>query len=674
MRICFLAFIISLQVAAAGRAIAASPLDPLSAKEIAIAVQLMKADPRLADAAFPLISLAEPPKADVLAWTPMKPFPRQAYAVVMTPKGTFEVHVDLQAKRLVSVTERADAEAPITISEVESVSIVLSNPEFQEGLKKRGITDFKPLFCAPWSTGYYGIPEYEGKRIVKVGCFDTRKTTTNLFGWPIERLYAIVDLREHKVLSVRDDGVVPIAGGDRNFTEAAVRQMPGGRVRAPRKPTLLAQPQGSNIRIDGHDIAWGNWRFHARVDGRVGTVISLARWLDTQKQKPQLRSVLYEGYLSEMFVPYMDADYGWYSRTFLDTGEYGAGLLATPLKPGIDCPASARFLPAVLNDDKGRPFTTPNAMCLFERSTGAPIWRHSEVINHTYEGRANTELVVRMASTIGNYDYIFDWVFNDAAEIEVRVGATGIDALKGVASRSMDDAGAAADTRYGTLVAPNLVAVNHDHYFNFRLDLDVDGPANSFIRDVYTPVTLPPDSPRRSLYIVEPQIAMTEKNAQMDTHAPARFRVANEAKKNAVGNPVSYDVAIANHAKLLLDPEDSPAKRAQFLQHDLWVTPLDPDERHAAGEFVYESHGGGGLPAWTAENRPIRDRDIVVWVNLGMHHLTRAEDLPVMPTVWHSFTLRPHNFFDRSPAIDLPSGTAAPAAPRATKPQPTTQP
>jgi len=51
-------------------------------------------------------------------------------------------------------------------------------------------------------------------------------------------------------------------------------------------------------------------------------------------------------------------------------------------------------------------------------------------------------------------------------------------------------------------------------------------------------------------------------------------------------------------------------------------------------------------------------------VNIGMHHLTRAEDLPVMPTVWQSFTLRPHNFFDRNPAIDLRTG-AAPAHKRA---------
>jgi primary-amine oxidase len=621
------------------------PLDPLTPDEIRTAVQAARGDGRLATAAFPSITLQEPAKADMLAWQPGHVLARQVRMQAMTVDRTYELVIELTTKRIASVVERTGVEPSIMLSEIDAVKLVLSNAEFAAGLQKRGVTDLTRVFCAPFTAGFYGKPEHQGKRLVKVGCFDTRRSTTNLFAWPIERLYALVDLRRREVLSVTDYGVVPIAEGDYNYTEAAV-----GGLRDPRKPTMLAQPGGPNFHLDGHQVTWGKWSFHARVDPRVGTVISLARWQDARGP----RSVMYQGYLSEMFVPYMDADYGWQTRTYFDTGEYGAGALASPLKPGVDCPATASFLPAVFGDDKGEPLTTPNALCVFERSGGDPIWRHYEVLNQTYEGRSNVELVVRMATTIGNYDYLFDWIFNDAAEIEVRVGATGIDALKGVASRRMGDATAADDTRYGTLVAPNIVAVNHDHYFNFRLDVDVDGPGNSFNHDVYRPVQLPPDSARRSLYVVEPQIAASEKAAQLDAHnGPARWRVLNERRTNEVGNPVSYEVLAANHARLLLDPDDWPARRARYLQHDVWVTPYAPEERYAGGEYVLASRGDDGLAVWAARDRAIRNQDIVVWINLGMHHLTRAEDLPVMPMIWHSFKLRPHNFFNRNPAIDL---------------------
>jgi primary-amine oxidase len=635
----------TLVLVAAPALVSAHPLDPLTPDEIRAAARIARTDLRLSTAQFASILLNEPAKAAVIAWRPGQSLPRQARLLAMTPAALFEVVADLTAGRVVSIIERKGVEPPVMASEFEAAKVVLTNPEFRAALARRGVTDMEKLFCSPMTAGYFAIPEHAGKRVVKVGCYDLRRTTTNMWGWPIERLYAIVDLRERKVLSVADGGVVPIADVEQNFTEAAA-----GTLRPARKPTAIGQPQGPNFTVNGNEISWGNWRFHARVDGRVGTVISVARWQDGNT----LRSVLYQGYLSEMFVPYMDADYGWYSRTYFDTGEYGAGTMATPLKPGVDCPAASAFVTATIGDDKGEPITTPNALCIFERDSGDPIWRHAEPLNQTYEGRPNVELVVRMAAAVGNYDYLFDWVFNDAAEINVRVGATGIDSVKGVATRVMTDATAAADTRYGTLVAPNLVAVNHDHYFNFRLDLDVDGPTNSFDRDVYRPVTLPAGSPRRSLYVVEPTIAATENGADLSMgHEPSKFRVVNEARKNGVGNDVSYEVLFANHATLLLDPEDWPAKRASFLKHDLWVTPYTPSERYAGGEYMFQSDGSDGLAAWAARDRSIRNQDIVVWVNIGMHHLTRAEDLPVMPTVWHSFTLRPHNFFDRNPAIDL---------------------
>jgi primary-amine oxidase len=625
------------------------PLDPLTTDEIRAVVQIAKADARFTAAAFPLVALDEPPKADVLAWRPGHPFVRLARVQAMTADGFYELLIDVAARRIVSAIEQHGAEPSITLSEIEGTRIVLSNAEFKAGLQKRGITDLTKVFCAPFSAGYYGSPSQEGKRLVKVGCFDTRRSTTNVFGWPIERLYALVDLRRMAVLSVSDYGVVPISDGDLNYDAAAIKT-----TREARKPTILSQPLGKNVRVDGHEVTWGNWRFHVRIDPRVGTAISLASWRDGQSW----RSVLYQGYLSEMFVPYMDSDYGWQSRTYFDTGEYGAGVLASTLKPGIDCPDTVIFLAADFATDKGEPFTTPNAACVFERSGGDPIWRHFEAVNQTYEGRPNVELVVRMAAAIGNYDYLFDWIFNDAAEIEVRVGATGIDALKGVATRTMSDATAIADTKFGTLVAPNLVAVNHDHYFNFRLDLDIDGPTNSINRDVYRPLQLPSDSARRSVYVVERQIPDTEKAAVLDTHHdPVRLRVIDEHRTNAVGNPASYEVLAFNHAQLMLDANDWPAKRAAFLQHDMWVTPYQPEERYAGGRYMLGSHGDDGLAVWAARNRAIRNQDVVVWVNLGMHHLTRAEDLPVTPMMWQSFKLRPNNFFDRNPSIDLRAET-----------------
>jgi primary-amine oxidase len=85
----------------------------------------------------------------------------------------------------------------------------------------------------------------------------------------------------------------------------------------------------------------------------------------------------------------------------------------------------------------------------------------------------------------------------------------------------------------------------------------------------------------------------------------------------------------------------------------LWVTPQRADERYAAGMYPTLSKPGEGLPKWTSANRPIDNRDIVVWYTFGMHHVVRSEDWPVMPVAWYGFELRPFDFFDRNPALNL---------------------
>jgi primary-amine oxidase len=46
--------------------------------------------------------------------------------------------------------------------------------------------------------------------------------------------------------------------------------------------------------------------------------------------------------------------------------------------------------------------------------------------------------------------------------------------------------------------------------------------------------------------------------------------------------------------------------------------------------------------------------DIVAWYTVGFHHVPRVEDWPQMPTMWHTFSLRPFGFLNKNPTMDLP--------------------
>jgi primary-amine oxidase len=237
------------------------------------------------------------------------------------------------------------------------------------------------------------------------------------------------------------------------------------------------------------------------------------------------------------------------------------------------------------------------------------------------------------------------------------VGSTGVVSVKGVAGRSAAERtpGRPADDAYGRFVAEHTVAVNHDHFFCFRLDLDVDGPENAFVFDRLKTETLPAGNPRRSVWVVDPRRAERESEAKLGPHdGEGLWRFLSSRARGPLGYPTSFELRPGHGAATLLLPEDYPQRRAGFTRHALWVTPYQEGEVFAAGEYTTQSREDGGLPAWTKADRPIADTDIVAWYTLGMHHVVRAEDWPVMPTVTHSFELRPFDFFARNPALDLP--------------------
>jgi primary-amine oxidase len=623
-----------------------NPLDALTADEINRTVEILNAAKQVnADTRFPTITLLENPKAEVLRWSPGQPFERRARADYLNGNRLFEAAVNLTTGKVDSVTEVKDRQSSILFEEFLGASeVVKKDPRWRAAMARRGITSFDNIICAPLTVGPVIDEKYRGLRLLKVPCFDKTGAVNNVYGRPIEGLLAIVDVRKGAVVDVVDEGVVPIPTAIPSEAYDAATS-----TRKPTKPVQIVSPQGPNYTIDGSVISWDKWNFHLRVDKRLGPVMSRITYRDGN----QKRQVAYQLSTAEMFVPYMDPSQTWAYRAYMDIGEYGFGALSSPLKPGSDCPVNATFLDAVVSDDHGKPLTLKNVVCVFERDTGDPLWRHYEFFTDSHESRPNVELVVRMAPEVGNYDYLLDYAFNRNGEIEVRVGAYGIIATKGVATRNMHDPTAAADTQYGTLVAPNLVGVNHDHFMSFRVDLDVDGQDNRLVEDKFVKRTLSGNPLRRSLWQIERSVVGTE-GAIETMHEPAWFRVESSSRENSLGNPTSYQLMPGHSDLSLLDPEEPQQQRASFSGSALWVTRYKPDENFAAGTYPNQNRMVEGLPKFVADHESVANTDLVLWYTVGFHHQTRSEDYPVMPAMWHSFTLRPFNFFDRNPGLDVP--------------------
>ena len=458
-------------------------------------------------------------------------------------------------------------------------------------------------------------------------------------GGPIEGLTILWDGNDKKVLRVIDTGAVPVPQVEANYDLAPLR--------AAASPMKVEQPMGPGFRLDGQSVGWEKWSLHFRIDRRTGLVVTNVGYQDGDR----VRSILYEGSLSEIFVPYMDPGERWFAKTFFDAGENVR--FSSSLETGEDCPENAVYFGQVYANWKGLPRLKPRAACLFEQPAGYMAWRHDGAV---VESRKMRELVLRTIGTFGNYDYVFDWIFEQNGTIRVRVGATGFDEAKAVKSRTAVEDASGEGSLYGRFIAENTVGVDHDHFFSFRLDFDVDGKANSFVRDKLQVKRLPAGSLRKSLWVAEAETAKTEEQAKarMTTEQPEIWRVINPNVKSPLGYPVGYEVMGGENAMSLLVPEDYPQKRAGFTDYQVWVTPYRENERYAAGDYPMQSKGGDGLPAWTKANRAIENTDIVLWYTIGFHHVPHAEDWPVLPTIWHEFELRPCNFFSRNPALDLP--------------------
>lgn len=625
------------------------PLDPLASGEFRAVVRALGREHGVGEGwRYASIELVEPSKAAVAAFDRDGVVPERRALVVCFERAsnrTYKAEVSLSADAVVSWAQVPDVQANFTIDEWEESDAALrAHPEVIAALARRGITDLSLVFMDTWTYGAVVMPEkYRDRRLGWSDAWVRSEAGANPYAGPVNGFHCLIDMNTMELLEIEDSFTVetPSIMGEyvpRHIPERIRR----ASTREPLRPLNITQPEGPSFTLDGHLLRWQNWSLRIGFNHREGMTLHQVTYNDAGR----VRSVAHRMSFAELFVPYRDHCVDHYRRTAFDIGEWGIGFMTTSLSLGCDCLGEIRYLDAELHNSAGEPLTIANAICIHEEDN-AVLWKH--VDHHDgAEVRRMRRLTISFHVTVANYEYLVYWRLYQDGSIECEVRATGIMVV------SHFPAGGAHP--HGTLVDERTYAPFHQHFLVARLDMDIDGTENTVYATETEIVPTGPDNPYG--------LSLRQKNTPLRTEAEGKqdmnfatqraWKVVNDNVRTGLGVAPAYKVVPGGAIPSMFAPDSPILARCGAIEHTLWVTPNSPEERWPAGEFVTQSAGGLGLPEWTAANRPIENTDVVLWYVIGIHHIPRPEDWPIMPVDTVNFWLKPVGFFDRNPALDVP--------------------
>ena len=620
----------------------AHPLDPLRVDEINKAASIVKEKAGLGDhLLFETIVLSEPSKEDVLAFKLGTEISREAFVVVLNYKKeeVYELDISLKTENILRCEHIPGVQPAFIFEDFEEwESKMTHDPAFVEALKKRGINDPDLVMIDPWPISNFDVEGERGKRLAIGRCWVRREKGDNGYARPIEGLSPILDLNKNEIMEIHDFGVVPIPPNDGNYAARYQKEF-----RTDIKPIEITQPEGPSFVVNGNEVKWQKWQMRIGYTPREGLVLHTISYEDGGTVRP----IIYRAALSEMVVPYGDPTNDHYKKQVFDSGEVGIGKCANSLELGCDCLGEIYYFDAALYNARGEAAELKNVICMHEEDFGI-LWKHTDMRLKETETRRSRRLVISSVATVGNYEYGFFWYFYQDGGIDFQVKLTGI----------VNSAAAppGVTPKHGTLVAPQVVAHNHQHYFNVRMDMMVDGMANSVyeVDTVRDPIS--DENRHGNAFSVQRTLIAKESEAQrvIDPFAARYWSVANDSKQNYLGHPVSYKVVPGENVLPFHHDDAVIMKRATFMTGHMWVTQYNEKEMYAAGNYPMQHAGGDGLPKWMNKDRKLENEDVVVWYTFGHNHIPRAEDWPVMPVVYTGFSMRPSGFFDMNPALDVP--------------------
>ncbi|EJT99280.1 copper amine oxidase [Dacryopinax primogenitus] len=635
------------------------PFDPLTPAEIQNTVAVLKAQFPDVPLRFKVIEILEPTKSDVIPFIEAerlgKPLP--AYPTRLTfsyfhrmDTGIFHKAVlNPSGGKVISMKQLPGTiQGPIDVDEMIAIEkFCLQHPAVLAEIEKMKLPSGYSVCTDPW---IYGTDdENESRRLIQCYMYVVDRDHPECNHYSIPATFSPV-FDAVKLELVRMDYLppgntfegVPTSPWKPVKAVQYAHALMDEPVRTDLKPYIVQQPEGPSFTVSNNNlIQWQKWRFRIGFNYRDGLVIYNVTYAG--------RNVFYRLSMCEMTVPYGDPRAPYHRKQAFDVGDVGLGVTANQLALGCDCLGHIKYFDGYRTDSKGNPVHLKNVICLHEQDGGL-LHKHTNYRSGIATVARNRQLVVQMIATVANYEYIFAWIFDQAAGIDFEVRATGI--LSTIPMDTEDG----QTSEWGPNIAPGVVGSYHQHLFSLRIDPAIDGFKNTVIYEDSVPSK--PDPVKNNWgnsYVTEDTII--KEAGAYDTNVPLHrtYKIRNDSVINKLTHkPVSYKIMTCPSQMLLMAPDSYNTKRAGFATKPVWVTKYQDGELYAAGEFTNQSKKGTGVEVWTERKDHVENEDLVFWHTFGLTHNPRPEDFPVMPVERIMVSMKPNGFFEKSPALDVP--------------------
>ncbi|KAH8878807.1 copper amine oxidase [Thozetella sp. PMI_491] len=410
-------------------------------------------------------------------------------------------------------------------------------------------------------------------------------------------------------------------------------------------PTVLSL-DSKRFKVDKENryVEYLGWQFYTRFDRDVGIQFYDIRYKGER--------IIYELSLQDAAAQYAGNNPFHAGSALLDR-HFGIGSEVSRLIPGYDCPYGATYWNATFTDGL-LSSTIMNAICIFETDIGVPITRHDEP-RAFKQATKGSKLVVRQIATVGNYDYLFDYSFLVDGSIGIDVHASGYLLANYFRPSELG--------QWGPRIQETLSGALHTHVMNFKVDFDLIDANNSLLKtEIVVENVTQPWFPERGAFEMM-RYRFTEVATEKDGILPvppngeAMYTIQNKARLNQWGLPRGYRI-IPGLSNVHLASQLSPffLRSGQFVKQAFSVTRQHDTEPASSACLNQNVPEAPLVEFWKFFNgESLVQQDIVAWVNLGMQHYTRSEDIPNTLTsqAHSSIMFAPQNWGTTEGTVDL---------------------